>query len=273
VTRSLSSSGLLLEYPTGWQRASQSTSIPGLSLTGAVTLRPRGNASAGLLTGLLPSGGTGPLPASFLARLHGLPHVEVVDLVSTQAFRYSHFALAGYSDALDLYVIPNVAQSGRVMACFASQPLTPASQECERIVADVALTGPPAAPLAPEATYAHELSAVVTSLAAERARARKEMGSSDSAARVGSAASTLAAHLSAAAASLAALESPQLAASAATALSGALRRAAVAYSALSAAAAEESLTAYDSARDDVVDAEAQINTALANFTLLGYGAA
>jgi hypothetical protein len=273
VTRSLSSSGLLLEYPTDWQRASQSTSIPGLSLTRAVTLHPRAGASAGLLTGQLPSGQPGPLPASFLARLHGLPHVEVVDLVSTQAFRYSQLTVSGYSDALDLYVIPTVAQGGRVMACFASQPLTPASQECEHIVADVALTGPPPAPLTPEATYAQELSAVVTSLAAERARARKEMGSSDSAGRVGSAASTLAAHLSAAAASLAALESPPLVASAATALNGALQRAAAAYSSLSAAAAEESVSAYDSARDDVAAAEAQVNTALANFTLLGYGAA
>lgn len=272
VSRSLSSTGLLLEYPTDWQRAASGTSIPGLTLSRAVTLRPDRSAAAGLLTGRLPAGGPGPLPASFLARLHGLPHVEVVDLVSTQAYRYSRFSLAGYTKALDLYVIPAIGQGARVMACFAPQSLTPASQQCEHIVADVALTGPPAVPLTPEATYAHQLSAVVTSLEAERTRARKEMGSSDSAALVASAASTLAAHLSSAAASLATLEAPQLAAPAETALSAALRRSAAAYSALSAAAEEESVTGYDAARTAVAGAEAQIDAALANFALLGYGA-
>jgi hypothetical protein len=272
VTRALSSSGLLLEYPTDWQRAVRGTSIPGLRLSRAVTLRPDGREAAGLLTGQLPPGQPGPLPASFLARLHGLPHVEVVDLVSTQAYRYSRFSLAGFTKTLDLYVVPAVGQGPRVMACFAPQRLTPANQQCERIVSGVALTGPPVTPLAPEATYAHELSVVITSLEAQRARARKQMGSGDSAAIVGSAASTLAAQLSAAAASLGKLEPPQLAARAATTLSDALRASAAAYAALSASAEAESLTAYDSARAAVAGAESQVDAALANFALLGYGA-
>src|SRR5271167_2194863 len=86
--RVLSSSGLLLEYPVDWQRAAAPTSIPGLTLTGPVTLAPQGATAAGMLSGQLPAGEPGPLPASFLAQLHGLPHVEVVDLVSTQAYRY-----------------------------------------------------------------------------------------------------------------------------------------------------------------------------------------
>src|SRR6185312_10592380 len=42
-SRVATSAGLLLEYPTGWEQASTSESIPGLSLKEAVTLRPRGS--------------------------------------------------------------------------------------------------------------------------------------------------------------------------------------------------------------------------------------
>ena len=98
--------GLLLEYPVSWQRASATKSIPGLELTQAITLSPRDEPSSGLLSGMLPAGGPAPLPASFLARLHGTPHAEVVSLVSAQAYRYSDISLPGYTGVFDLYAIP-----------------------------------------------------------------------------------------------------------------------------------------------------------------------
>ena len=135
------SAGLLLEYPTGWEQAGSSESIPGLSLKEAVTLRPRGSTDSGLLVGMLPGGEAGPLPASFLAHLSGTPHAEVVSLVSTQAYRYSNLSLPGYARVFDLYAIPATGTGMRLMACFAPKRLTQAGQECERTVANVTLTG------------------------------------------------------------------------------------------------------------------------------------
>jgi len=79
ATRSLSTSGLQLEYPISWQRAASATYDSGLALTDPVMLTPQGSPGTGLVTGQLPSGGAGPLPASFVAELHRLPHVEVID--------------------------------------------------------------------------------------------------------------------------------------------------------------------------------------------------
>ncbi len=272
TTRTLSSSGLLLEYPASWRALSTPRTIPGLTLTRPVTLVPAGTTAAGLIAGALPAGEAGPLPAGFLARLHGLPHVEVVNLVSTQAYRYSHIGLAGLGKAFDLYVIPATGAGARVMACFAPERLTPASQQCERIVSGVALTGPPPATLTPEPIYAKQLSSVLGALDAERARARKEMGSTDSASKVATAASTLASNLSSASQSLAALQAPQLVAPAGAALADSLRQAGEAYGALADAARAESLSGYDAARSAVAAAETRVDAALANIALLGYGA-
>jgi hypothetical protein len=276
ATRSLSTSGLQLEYPISWQRAASATTIPGLALTGPVMLTPQGSPGTGLVTGQLPAGGAGPLPASFVAQLHRLPHVEVVDLVSTQAYRYSGLELPGLGSGLDLYVIPEEGGTARVMACVAPEQLTTASQECERIVSGVALTGPPTATLTPEPIYAKSLAALVTSLQAARARARKEMSTSSSVAEVAGAASGLASTLSAAASSLAALQAlqaPQPAAAAGTALADALRRSGQAYTALATAARSEILSQYEAARNAVGGAESRVDAALANFALLGYGPA
>jgi hypothetical protein len=237
-----------------------------------VTLEPSGTTGAGLITGELPPGEAAPLPAGFLARLNGLPHVEVVNLVSTQAYRYTRIGLPDFTKAIDLYVIPAAGTGARVMACFAPKRLTPASQQCERIVSGVALTGPPAETLTPEPIYAKQLSDVLASLDAERSRARRETASGASVAQVASAASSLAARLSAASESLAALQPPQLVAPAGAALAGALRKAGEAYSALAVAARTESLGEYDTARTAVSTAESRVDAALASFALLGYGA-
>jgi hypothetical protein len=271
VTRSLTEAGLLLEYPLGWERSATSTPVPGLALTGAVTLRPRGSSTAGLLVGQLPTGEPGPLPAAFLTALKKPPHVEVVDLVSTQAYRYSQLALAGFG-SLDLYVIPSAGHAGRAIACFARQALTPAGQQCEQIVAGVAVTGPPTGTLTPEPAYARQLAATIGSLETERAGARSQMSSGESPSIVSSAAAGLASHLASAATSLAALQPPPPVAAQAAVLIGALRSAGSAYSALATAAREESVAAYDTARTSVGAAEKQVDAGLAGFTLLGYGA-
>jgi hypothetical protein len=273
LSRVVSGSGLLIEYPVEWERSRSPASIPGLPVESPVTIVPRGTDATGLLSGELPAGEAGPLPSTFLAGLHGVPHAEVVELVSTQAYRYSDLKIHGYHRYFDLYLIPAAGGAERLMACFAPERLTPASQQCERIISGVTLTGPASSTLTPVPAYAKALSSVIAGLDRERAKARKAMGRSDSAAEVGSEAASLATRFAAVSARLATLEPPQVAAAEQSELSQALRHAGDAYSELSVAARAESVSAYDSARTQVGTAEAAVDSALENFALLGYGTA
>ncbi|HXD54928.1 MAG TPA: hypothetical protein VN618_09270 [Solirubrobacteraceae bacterium] len=271
VSRSLDNAGLLIEYPADWRQAASPPSVPGLALIAPVAIGPAKAADGGLLTGELPAGEPGPLPAAFLARLPRLPHAEVVNLVSTQAYRYGELRVRGYGDSLDLYVLPAAAGGDRVIACFGRTRLVRAAQECERIAGEVAVTGQPTSTLTPEPTYARALSEVLSTLAWARRRTRSQMSSESSPSALAAAASGLAGRMSSAAASLAALQAPQPASAAGSALASALRRAGRTYSALAAAAGAEELAAYRSARAAVAPAEAAVDRALADLVLLGYG--
>jgi hypothetical protein len=273
LSRVVSGSGLLIEYPVEWEQSRSPASIPGLSVASPITIVPRGTAATGLLSGELPAGEAGPLPAAFLARLHSVPRSEVVELVSTQAYRYSDLEIPGYHRYFDLYLIPTAGGAERLMACFAPERLTPASQQCEGIVAGVTLTGPASSTLTPEPAYGKALAGVIAALDRERAKSRAAMSRSDSAAEVGTASASLASRFAAVSSQLATLEPPQVAAPEQAELSQALRHAGDAYSELSVAARAESVSAYDSARTQVATAETAVDAALESFALLGYGTA
>jgi hypothetical protein len=270
--RLVSNSGLLLEYPIGWEQAKVSASIPGLPVSHAVTLHPRGSAQAGLLSGLLPAGEASPLPAAFLDRLKATPRTEVVGLVTTQAYRYSRLELPGYPGTFDLYVIPNAGAAPRVIACYAPRELTPTGQECEQVVEGVTLIGPAAPSLTPEPAYAASLASAIAALDRARVSTRAQMSRSALPSRLGSLAAPLGSRFAAAASSLAALEPPPGAVSAQGALVEVLQRAGRAYSALAEAARAESLAGYDAARTEVASAETGVDRALRSYSLLGYGA-
>ncbi len=262
--------GMLLEYPVSWEQSASPKVIPGLELKEAITLSPHGEAGSGLLGGMLPAGEPAPLPASFLERLSAIPHAEVVSLVSAQAYRYSGISLPGYRGVFDLYAIPSGAGT-RVIACFAPEHLTAAGQACERIVANVSLTGTAPLTLTPTATYAGSLAPAVSELDQARLAARRQLGESASASSVPAPARSLAARYQAAAATISKLEAPAPAAAAQVQLSQSLSAAAKAYVELAAAAETEGVAAYDAARARVSQAESDVDRALESLVLVGYG--
>ena len=272
-SRVATAAGLLLEYPVDWERSSATKSIPGLALDEAVTLSPRGGSESGLLMGMLPAGEPAPLPASFLERLGGAPHAEVVSLVSTQAYRYSALSLPGYNGVFDLYAIPAAGTGMRVMACFAPKRQTAAGQQCETIVANVTLTGTAALTLTPSAAYSEALVPTIASVDTARAGARRQLAQSSSAASVVGPARSLAARFEQASGKVSALEAPAVAAAAQVELSQSLAAAGKVYGELAGAAEAEAVSAYDSARNRVTSAEDGVDRALENLVLLGYGPA
>jgi hypothetical protein len=264
-TRIASGSNVLLEYPAGWQTAGSAPAIPGLSVTHPLVLAPGGNSvHAGLLAGQLPVGQPSPLPASFLALLHTVPRAEVVSLENLQSYRYSN--ITGYQRALDIYVIPAVGESSTAMVCYAANGYTGYLRQCEQIVAKVTLVSQTSYGLTPNAAYASQLSGLIAALESERVRLRAQMPKQPTA--LASLATTLADRFASTAASVTALEPPIPASAAQAALAGALLRARAAYAAL-ASAAEEAL-ALSGPEAQVNEAEAGVDAALENFTLLGY---
>jgi hypothetical protein len=267
--RIASKASLLLEYPPNWQTATAAPTLPGFSIAAPLLLAPAGKAAtAGLLGGQLPSGGPSPLPASFLALLHVVPRVEVLNLTHVQAYRFS--GLNGYERTLDVYVIPTAGGGPTTLVCYAPSGSASVLGECEQIVATVTVVGQASYPLTPNATYAGQLSGLIETLNSERATLRRQLSASTAPGTQSAIATRLADRFASVAASLAAITAPQAANAAQVALANALVQAHAAYAGLAAAAATGEVAGYNEAERQVSAAEASVNTALENFALLGY---
>jgi hypothetical protein len=268
-TRTLSTSRLLLDYPADWRRVVGGPEIPGLPITHAVVLAPRGEASrAGLVIGQLAGGEASPLPPSFVASMPRLPATTVVDLLEAQAYRYAQLEIPGFSPSLTLYAIPNPAGNETVLACYAAAALSEQLRACDQIVATVTLAGQAQSyDLTPEPAYARELSSAIAGLNGQRLGLRRMMGSGASPAAVAAIASRLAGRFADAAANVSALEPSLVAKRAQIALATAMLGARRAYSALAAAGTPSRA---QPARQQVYEAEADVNATLADFSLLGY---
>jgi hypothetical protein len=268
--RMFSTSRFLLDYPSGWRRAAGGPEIPGLPLMHAVVLAPGGEAShAGLVVAQLAGGEASPLPRSFVASMPRLPSIAVVDLLEVQAYRYAQLEIPGFSQSLTLYAIPNPAGNETVLACYAAAAFSDQLRACDQIVATVTLAGQAQSyDLTPEPAYARELSSAIAGLNAQRLDLRRMMGPGAPPAVVAALASRLAARFADTAAGLTTLEPSLIARRAQAALSKAIVGARRAYTALAAAAGSPSRSQL--ARQQVYQAEADVNAALADFSLLGY---
>jgi hypothetical protein len=270
--RSVVAGGVLVGAPMAWQRAAAAPAIPGLAIANPVVFAPERNAAnAGFLTGQFAGGQPSPLSAGFLASLPALPHTEVVNLVESQAYRYSNLSVPGFDRMLTVYAIPNPGGDPTAVACYASRKLSAYMGTCERMVATLTLLGHTHSyDLTPEPGYAREVSQAVGTLDRQRVLLRREMHERPVLSNVQSLATRLADGFAGAAASLSVLEPPLVASKAQAVLKRSLARAGDAYAALAAAAAAGSPAAFNGARTQVDEAEANTTSALHSFATLGY---
>jgi hypothetical protein len=275
TNRTTTSAHVLIEYPVGWKPVPGGARIPGLAIGHArliVATQPA--AHAGLIVGTLPAGELGPLPRRFVAGLKQLPQTAIVELVEGQAYRYTHFTGPGFAVPLTLFVVPNAEGQSTALACYAPSARSPYMRACEGIVAGVTVVGQTQIyQLTPEAGYATKISTAVASLDRLRVSLKRELHPQITVARTQQLAMQLAAGFAKAGESLSQLEPSLAAAPLQKALSTSMQRAHDGYSALGAAAAEHSLTAYTAAQKRIADAEADVDRALQNFVLLGYSPA
>ena len=194
----------------------------------------------------------------------------MVSLSQTEAFRYSGVRVAGFSRRLTLYAIPTSGGPATVLACYASASFTAEMRTCEQIVTTLRPLGQAGSGgLAPDLTFAAQVSALVGALDRRRLAMRREMRLATRAA-LGRLAGSLAEQFAVAGDALARTEPPPAVGQAQAALARALRGGHDAYGALSAAAAAGSAAPYEAARARVYEAEAEVGTALESFALLGY---
>jgi hypothetical protein len=271
-TRSAYAGNVLLAYSPGWRAAPAAPLIPGLSIAHPVVYAPAGDAlRAGLISGELPGGQPAPLPSTFFTRLRGLPHTSVVSFVEGEGYRYSQLQLPGFNRALTLYVIPSAGGSSTVLACYASPALAADLRLCEASANTLRLAGQQQSySLAPDASYAARTSQLIGALDRQRVALRGELSRSETLGSVTQLAPRLAGAFTAAARSLSSLEAPLAAGQAQAALSAAIVQARDAYTSLGAAAQAEASSSYEAAQKQVYEAEADVNTALESFALLGY---
>jgi hypothetical protein len=271
-THTGSVAGVLLQLPSRWRSAPGAQEIPGLQLRDPVALAPQGNASgAALIVGALPSGQPGPLPATLLSALRRPLDPAVVSLQEAQAYRYTNVSIAGFARNVAIYVVPSPGAEPTALVCYASPAQAAELATCQRIVASVTLPGHAQSyDLTPQPEYARQLSAAITALDAKRSSLRVQMSDSASARRVAKFAEALAHAFAQAAGTLSGLETTLANGAAQAALSGAIVQAHSAYVVLARAAARRDARAYDAARGQVEAAESAVDTALQNYSLLGY---
>jgi hypothetical protein len=264
-----------LGYPPGWRMAETAPGIPQLSIANVIVIAPKGEAKqAGLMLGGLPPGEKAPLPARFVAVLARTPAPEIVNLMQTQAYKYTRVAVPGYPRTLTLFVIPNPGGRPMVFACYASPGHAAQMRACEQSVASVTTVGEPQAyQLSPEPRYAKAISAAISGLDRVRGSAAREVSASVSAPAARRVAAQLAGGFATAAKALESLQPSAAAEPAHAALTGAVRRSRAGYDALAAAIAERDVARYEAAQAQVARAEADVNADLRSFVLLGYGSA
>jgi hypothetical protein len=271
-TFTASAANVLLSYPSRWQPASTTPTIPGLSISHAIVLAPGGDPKrAGLVAGQLPAGEPSALPRTFTAILRQLPVAQVVNLLGNQAYRYARLSVPGFEPEITLYTIPSPSGDSTALACYAASGLAAEMRTCEQIVSTLTLVGQSQSyDLTPNATYARQLTASVGKLDQQRLALRAEMGAQATFSTIQQAAARLAAVFASTAESLSAMEPSPTADRAQASLAASLQAGQKAYTALSVAAGIGGPTAMAAARKQVEAAEAGVNSALQDFTLLGY---
>lgn len=270
--RTASAANVVLDYPSGWRRVGGDTQIPDLPIAHAIALAPDGeSAHAGLLAGALPRGELSPLPGKFIVSMRALPETEVVNLQEVQAYRYARLSIPGFDRMLTLFVIPNPRGDPTALACYASRSFSTYMRACEKIVATLTLVGQSQSyDLTPEPNYARRIGTSIAALNRLRVAVRRELRPQASPATVHALATRLANGFASAGASLSALEPSFAAGQAQSVLSTSILQTRDAYTALGAAATDESASGYASARKRIYEAESNVNWALENFSLLGY---
>ena len=264
----------------GWKpvAAAAVPQIAGLQLTQPLAVAPGGNpAAAGLIVGEFADVESAPLPHGFLARLGDPPRGEAVELEGTPAYRYEGLETLSPGGKLTIFAIPSSTSREAVIACYVlSAPRGPSTlKACEGIAASMTLSGFASegsgyGEVAPNGRYAGDISAAIGRVDTLRTVVAAHLRARVPPAVLARLASGLAARVTQVAGSLQTVEPPPSAEWGDQALLRSLGGLRDAYQTLALAARRRTQSGYAAALVQLHSAEAQVDVALSDFSLLGY---
>jgi len=279
-SREASNAATIINYDaaSGWLPASPAPSIPGLEIAQPLALGPGGDgARGGLIVGEMVDSEFGPLPPPLLAQLRAPPDTDVVDLLNTQAYRYSGLTLTGSGMDVTLYTIPTSSSSTTAIVCYAQTGFARYLSTCEQLAGTLTIqAGSPQVEvrtyqsLSPQLAFGTRIAAISAQVTGLLGTLRPQLRQGVSRAAAAGVADHLADGLAGAAGELSTVVAPPAAARAQGSLSESLERAHGAYAALGASLSGGDESEYNAALTQVYAAEYSLSTALKNFGLLAY---
>jgi hypothetical protein len=235
-----------------------------LKLTKALTLAPARSATAGaLVLGTAPSVAANLLPGGFTAGLSA-PQGAAVNLGSYTFKRYLDLLPQGAATPLSVYSLPTTLGTAIVACLLPQSGATAFAATCERAVASLKTSGTPR-PLTASATYASELSRIVSQLDLARRAAGQRLASAKTQPDQASAARALALAYGTAATAAAKLTPGPIGAAANGTIVGALHTLDSEYQSLAAAAGHNNRRSYAAAESGIGRADSALG---AGFTQL-----
>jgi hypothetical protein len=261
-----SASGVQITYPSAWRQTRATASLPGLS--DELALAAHSNAGGALVIGRSTTPDPTLLPSELIASLPRVPSPQIVSLGAWRMYRYLNVAPRHGTPIASVYALPTTAGT-IVAACVAPAGSAGVMSACERILATIKLASGSAQLLAPSATYARALSAVIGKLNPVRSRAAAQLRSAHDPASQLRAAQTLAAAHAAAATAVSRLQ-PGAARAANAAVASALRAVSAGYGLLAKAAQRNDVRAYGQAQKTVIHANRALTSAFVGLAQFGY---
>jgi len=273
LRQSASAGALTVHYPVGWRRGTRPPAeATALDLSSPVTLTPAGSRSGGaLVLGTAKSVNAALVSPQFASRLSGPPQGEPVKLKPDGYVfrRYLYLEPRGATSGESLYVLPTTAGTVTAACVAPASGAAGFTVTCERAVGSLQVRGT-VLPLGPDPAFASRLTSAVRTLDSARTKLGARLAGAKTPAAQASAARSLAnAYHSAAAAAAEAKPNPS-ASLGATALVHGLRRLEADYAGLSAAAAHNRASSYNSAKRAIDKDEASVAAAFGAVKQAGY---
>ncbi len=272
LSQTASAGPLKISFPSDWARSGEVPSAAAsLKLTNAVTLTPRRSAPGGAL--VLGSTSAAPpdlLPASFITALGTTPPGATVTLGPHTFKRYLKLVPQNTTTAVSVYALPTVNTGTVIAACMLPTSSADAfNAACERLLSSLRLSGPQL-PLTSSPAYAAALSAAIAKLGHARGSAGAQLTQAKLPSGQASAARALSNAYQEAAGTVTKLQPGPAVAATNAAIAAALRQAAGAYRALSAAAAHDNKGAYKAAESQIAGADKALKATFAQLRNDGY---
>lgn len=266
---------LELRYPAGWQLESTPPAIPGMSLSGPLTLATT-RAGGTLVAGEVAATGPTLLPATFVRRLTGpagtgrAPAPTPVALGSLDAYRYAGLSVRGLHQPVTVYAIPTSAGVATLVCLPAGPAVSTFDRRCGAVAATVSLLGASAYGLTPSHSSAQLLSGTFKRLRSAVSAPERQLSAATTPAAQAAAARRLSAAYGTAATALSGGGVSPLVQGAQTATVAALRQISTGYSRAAAAATGNSASAYAAASRQVHRGSVALAAAIRSLTAVGY---